>query len=49
MAGKLGIIALQSAAHMGSRVDQILSGWHEGEHCLIPAECPVFPAERGNA
>ena len=47
MAGKLGIIALQSAAHMGSRVDQILSDWHEGEHCLIPAECPRFSSGEG--
>ena len=42
MPGKLCLIALESAAHAGSRVDQILSTWREGEHFLVPAECPRF-------
>ncbi len=42
MEGKIGIIALESAEKIGSRVDQILSEWRGGEHFLIPAECPRF-------
>ncbi len=42
MAGKIGLIALESAAKIGNRVEQILSEWREGEHFLIPAECPRF-------
>ena len=42
MEGKIGIISLESAEKIGSRVDQILSEWRGGEHFLIPAECPRF-------
>lgn len=42
MAGKLGIIALESARKMGQDIDGILSGWRDGEHFLIPSECPRF-------
>ncbi len=42
MAGKLGIIALESAKKMGQDIDGILSGWRGGEHFLIHSECPRF-------
>ena len=42
MRGELKLIALESAASTGSRVDQILSEWRNGEHFLIPVECPRF-------
>ena len=42
MPGKIALIALESAANIGQRVDQILSEWRGGEHFLIPAECPRF-------
>ena len=42
MNGKLGIIALESAREAGSRIDEILSGWRDGEHFLIPSQCPRF-------
>ncbi len=42
MAGKLGIIALESAKKTGIQVDEILSSWRDGEHFLISAECPRF-------
>ncbi|MBR3741089.1 MAG: ribose-phosphate pyrophosphokinase-like domain-containing protein, partial [Clostridia bacterium] len=47
MSGKLGLIVLESAAHIGKRVDQILSEWREGGHFLIPAECPRFSSGEG--
>ena len=47
MPGKLSIIALESAARTGSKIDNILSGWHGGEHFLIPAECPRFASGEG--
>ena len=47
MPGKLSLIALESAAHMGERVDRILSEWRGGEHFLIPAECPRFSSGEG--
>ena len=42
MAGKLGIIALESAQKAGEKIDAILSEWRGGEHFLIPAQCPRF-------
>ncbi len=42
MTGKIGIIALESAAKAGHRVNQILSEWRDGDQFLIPAECPRF-------
>ena len=42
MAGKLGLIVLESAQNIGKRVDQILSEWRDGDHFLIPADCPRF-------
>lgn len=42
MPGKIALIALESAAKIGQRVDQILSEWRGGEHFLIPVECPRF-------
>ncbi len=42
MSEKLSLIVLESAARVGSRVDQILSEWRGGEHFIIPAECPRF-------
>ena len=47
MPGKIGLIALNSAEKAGSRVDQILSEWRNGEHCLIPVECPRFSSGEG--
>ena len=42
MPGKLGIIALESARNAGEKIDSILSDWRDGEHFLIPSECPRF-------
>ena len=42
MPGRLGIVALESAMRIGSRVDSILSEWRGGEHFLIGCECPRF-------
>ncbi len=42
MPGKIALIALESAAKTGQRVDQVLAEWRGGEHFLIPAECPRF-------
>lgn len=42
MAEKLGIVALESAANAGNIIDSILSGWRNGEHFLIPVQCPRF-------
>lgn len=39
---KLGVIALESAEHMGERVERILSEWHGGERFRIPVSCPRF-------
>lgn len=47
MPGKLSLIALDSAAHMGGRVDEILSEWRNGEHFLVPVECPRFSSGEG--
>ncbi len=49
MAGKLSLIALQSAAKSGSRIDQILSEWRGGEHFLTEPECPRFSSGEGKA
>ena len=42
MSDKLCLIALESARHIGDRVDQILSEWRQGEHNLTEVECPRF-------
>ncbi len=47
MPGKIGLIALESAKRIGSRVDQILSEWRGGDHFLIPVECPRFSNGEG--
>ncbi len=47
MADKIGLIALESAAQIGERVDQILSQWRDGEHFLIPVHCPRFSSGEG--
>lgn len=47
MTRDLGIIALESALHMGEKIDHILSQWRGGEHFLIPAECPRFGSGEG--
>jgi len=45
--GKIGLVVLNSAEKIGSRVDQILSEWRDGEHFLIPVECPRFSSGEG--
>lgn len=47
MSGKLSLIALESAAHIGRRVDEILSEWRGGGHFLVSAECPRFSSGEG--
>lgn len=47
MPGKIGLIALDSAASIGNRVNQILSEWHDGDQFLIPVECPRFSSGEG--
>lgn len=47
MAGKLGIIALESAQNAGKQIDNIISGWRSGEHFLIPSQCPRFGSGEG--
>ena len=42
MQGKIALIVLDSAARLGNRVDRILSEWRNGEHFMIPVECPRF-------
>ncbi len=47
MPGKLSLIALESAAHIGDRVNRILSEWRGGENFLTPVECPRFSSGEG--
>ena len=47
MHGKIALIALESAAGTGSRVERELSSWRNGEHFLIPVECPRFSSGEG--
>ena len=47
MQNKLGIIALESAKNAGHKIDEIFSKWRNGEHFLIPAECPRFGSGEG--
>lgn len=47
MAGKLGIIALESAQTAGKDIDRIFSEWRGGEHFLLPAQCPRFGSGEG--
>ena len=47
MRGEIGLIVLDSAEKIGTRVDRILSEWREGKHFLIPAECPRFSSGEG--
>lgn len=45
--GEIGLIVLNSAEKIGTRVDQILSEWRGGKHFQIPAECPRFSSGEG--
>ena len=47
MRGKIGLIVLNSAEKMGNHVDRILSEWRNGQHFLIPSECPRFSSGEG--
>ena len=47
MRGKIGLVVLNSAEKIGTRVDQILSEWRGGKHFMIPAECPRFSSGEG--
>ena len=47
MQGKIGLIALNSAEAAGQRINEILSGWRDGENFLIPSECPRFSSGEG--
>ena len=47
MRGEIGLIVLNSAEKIGTRVDQILSEWRGGKHFMIPAECPRFSSGEG--
>ena len=47
MNGEIGLIALDSAAKIGSRVNQILGEWRDGGDFLIEAECPRFSSGEG--
>ena len=44
---ELGLIALESADQMGTRIDRILSEWHDGQHFRIPSECIRFASGEG--
>ena len=44
---ELGLIALESADQMGTRIDRILSEWHDGRHFRIPSECIRFASGEG--
>ena len=45
--GKIGLLVLNSAEKIGARVDRVLSEWRDGEHFLIPVECPRFSSGEG--
>ena len=45
--GKMGIIALESAVHIGQRVNEILKEWRGEDNFLIPCECPRFGSGEG--
>ena len=47
MHGKMSLIALESMAHMGERIDQILSARRGGDHFLTRVECPRFSSGEG--
>lgn len=47
MENNLGIIALESARNAGNNIDEIFASWRNGEHFLIPAECPRFGSGEG--
>ena len=47
MHGKIGLIVLESAARLGRRVDLVLSEWRDGEHFVIPLDCPRFSSGEG--
>jgi ribose-phosphate pyrophosphokinase len=42
MQGEIGLIVLESAEKIGTRVNRILTEWRGGDGFLIPAECPRF-------
>ena len=47
MHGNLCLIALESMAHMGGRIDCILSEWRGGDHFLTAVDCPRFSSGEG--
>ena len=47
MHGNLCLIALESMAHMGGRIDCILSDWRGGDHFLTAVDCPRFSSGEG--
>ncbi len=47
MQERLGIIALESAAKIGQRVNEILKEWRGDGDYLIPCECPRFGSGEG--
>ena len=47
MHANLGIIALESATAIGSRVNEILKEWRKESTFLIPCECPRFGSGEG--
>ncbi len=47
MAGKLGIIALESAKNAGEKINKILSEWRGGEQFLVQTQCPRFGSGEG--
>ena len=47
MPWKMSLIALESAAHIGDRIDGIISDWRGGGHYLTPVECPRFSSGEG--
>ena len=44
---KLGIITLESAQKLGTKVDSIISKWRNSGSFLIPSECPRFSSGEG--
>ncbi len=47
MQDRLGIIALESAATIGKRVNEVLMEWRKDGSFLIPCECPRFGSGEG--
>ena len=47
MQADIGLIVLDSAEKIGSRVNQLLAEWRGGGDYLIPVECPRFSSGEG--